>query len=197
MQRLKDELPILIARFIVMLGAGVLMTSIPIMMLQMKRSSTELGLVLATFGFAMTFTSPFIGKMNDRFDRKTLTAVGLVGFGISLALFAWSTSISQLLVGRIVQGFTAALVANSTITIVAENTPSQHLGTVMGRHGSSMSAGLAVGPLVGGFMANYLSPTAPIYLCAFLALASAVLIKVRPFGVESAQAEELKQLEIG
>ncbi|MBS3909992.1 MAG: MFS transporter [Actinobacteria bacterium] len=191
----KEEFAILAARFMIMLGVGVLMTSIPVIMLDMKCSPSELGTVLAIFGFAMTFMQPFVGKLNDRYDKETLAIIGLIGFSLSLFTFAWSASISQLLIARVVQGATAALVATSTITIVAEVTPSQSMGAVLGRQGSSMSAGLAFGPLIGGIMTDAISARAPIYLCAALAVLAAIVLRLKARSPKRDDIEELNELE--
>jgi len=164
------------ARFTMMLGMGVLTVVIPIHIFKLHGSPMVLGVTLGAFGAAVTLFQPVMGRLVDVINKKKLVICALMGYALCLILFALTTSIKQFVFVRILQGVMGAAIGPAVLTIVTELAPPQRMGTVMGLYGTSISGGLAIGPLIGGFMVEHFSLTAPLYLCAGLSVLSAILI---------------------
>jgi MFS family permease len=94
-----------------------------------------------------------VGRLGDIFGRRrvlliTLT-IGLLGSLIS----ALATDFTWLLVGRIMQGMTGAILA-LCIGLVRENIPAQHVPMGIGLMISGASLGTAAGLILGGWIAD-------------------------------------------
>jgi EmrB/QacA subfamily drug resistance transporter len=83
--------------------------------------------------------------------------VGATIFGAASLACALSTSGTMLLIARTVQGVGAAIVFPLSLALVMIVFPVEQRGTAIGVFGLTGTAGLALGPLCGGLLAEYLS----------------------------------------
>lgn len=78
--------------------------------------------------------------------------VGLLLLGGATALLCAGTSIPLLIVGRILQGVSAALVWTVGLALIVDATSSENMGKAMGWVGMAMSAGILSSPMLGGLV---------------------------------------------
>src|SRR5690554_3049766 len=69
-------------------------------------SATELSFLFASFSVAQFIATPIIGRLSDRYGRKPLLLLSLLGTSFSLALFASAGSALMLFIARILDGIT-------------------------------------------------------------------------------------------
>ena len=131
--------------------------------------STEIlaGLVISVQGLTMMITAPFWGAVADRFGRKKMIIRAMIGGGITLAMMAFAQSAEQLILIRAVQGLvTGTVCANNAL--VAAATPRHRVGFAMGMLQVGLWAGVAVGPLLGGVLADLFGYSVPFLITAVL-----------------------------
>ena len=139
--------------------------------------STELlsGLVISVQGLTMMFTAPLWGLVADRFGRKKMIMRAMFGGGITLAMMAFVTSAEQLIAVRALQGLlTGTISANNAL--VASVTPRSRVGFAMGALQVGLWAGVAVGPLMGGVLADLFGYSLPFLLTAALLAAGGLVV---------------------
>ena len=113
------------------------------------------GLLMAGSGVSLAVMTPIWGILSDRFGRKPMTLRANLGGAVVLFAMGLVRSPELLLVLRIVQGaFTGTVIAN--LTLVVSNTPDRRIGFAIGIMNSAVFTGNAVGPLVGGYIADLL-----------------------------------------
>ena len=140
---------------------------------------------------AMAIASPIWGTVSDRYGRK-LMLVRATGAGAILALvMAFVQTPGQLVAVRIVQGALCGTVS-AAMVLVSTQTPDEHLGTALGVMQTVQFLGNAIGPLVGGLVADSLGyrsvfPVSSVMMAiSFLSVAFLVKEKfVRPARVAS------------
>lgn len=98
---------------------------------------------------------PF-GKMADRRSHGTLFVLGLLLFSIANLFCFMAHSLPFLLTFRIVKGVGGALIYATAIPILTRAYPDSQRGLVIGINLSAVSFSLLAGPLLGGFIINYL-----------------------------------------
>ena len=117
--------------------------------------STELlaGLVYAVQGLSMMITAPIWGALADRYGRKLMIARATFGGAITVLLMAFVQTGEGLVVLRLIQGAVTGTVSAAN-ALVAAVVPRERMGYAMGLMQMALWAGVAVGPLIGGVMAD-------------------------------------------
>lgn len=132
------------------------------------------GGILATVFAAMQFLfSPFIGGLSDWFGRRPVLLISLVVMAVDYVVMAIAGSIWLLVLARIAGGITAATHATAN-AVIADMSAPEDRAAGFGLSGAAFGVGFILGPLMGGFLAEY-GTRAPFWAAAVLAGGNAVL----------------------
>lgn len=127
------------------------------------------GLAFSGTFFAAFVATPFWGSMGDRYGRKAMVVRAIWGLGISQILIGLSQNAFQLVLFRIVQGIISGFIA-SALALVSTNTPKERIGYAIGILQSATSAGMVLGPFVGGVLADLIGFRAIFFVTASLCI---------------------------
>ena len=117
-------------------------------------SVSELQWVVNAYALSFAVLLLSAGKLADLFGRKRLFLIGLVIFtGASVACGA-ANEINVLIGFRAVQGVGAALIMPTTLSILQTSIPMSKLGIAIGIWSGIVGLGTAIGPLIGGLLAE-------------------------------------------
>jgi EmrB/QacA subfamily drug resistance transporter len=97
------------------------------------------------------------GSLDDIFERRTVFAVGVAGFGITSLACALAPSVGVLIAARALQGITGALLVPSTLAIIMATFPPDERGRAIGTWTAWTGISTIVGPLGGGALINIAS----------------------------------------
>lgn len=109
------------------------------------------GIFLGITPLLASLTSPFWGRLADRYGAKLMMLRVLVMFGVFLALTGLVTSLAQLLVVRVATGLMGGITPIA-ITLAVRSSPSGQSGRAVGLIQSATYLPLVVGPAVGGLL---------------------------------------------
>jgi DHA1 family multidrug resistance protein-like MFS transporter len=144
------------------------------------------GLVFSGQAFAMMLTSPIWGNLADRFGRKLMIQRASYGGAILLLIMAFVRSAEELVLVRTIQGLvTGVLAANNAL--VAAITPRKRSGYAMGVLQMALGVGIAIGPMMGGAIADSLGYRAAFYVTAALLLFAGLIVT---FGIKEPPRNE-------
>jgi MFS family permease len=112
------------------------------------------------------------GKLGDKLGRRRAFATGLVVYGTGSALTAAAPTLGVLTLGwAVIEGLGAALVLPALAALVAGAYTGRDRAVAYGVIGGLAGAGIAVGPLLGGWVTTYLGRRAiPTCHCAVSSL---------------------------
>src|SRR5262245_27178340 len=122
---------------------------------QTSRAQRWSGAILAApFLFAALMT-PVWGYIGDRVGRKAMVVRALLGLSVALVLMGFARTPAELLALRIVQGMVSGFIP-AAIALVSQAAPRADLGYALGTLSSAQAAGVVIGPLLGGVLADAL-----------------------------------------
>ena len=96
----------------------------------------------------------FSGPISDLYDRNKTVIAGFLLYALGSLFAAFAPNIELFLAMRVVQGLGFALISPVSVAILGDITPFESRGMAMGWFGTAITFGIAVGPLLGGFLAH-------------------------------------------
>ncbi len=97
------------------------------------------------------------GKLGDRFGRRLMFVIGIVGFALMSLACALSTTIDEMIAFRVVQGIAGAMLMPNTLALIRATFPPDKLGQAVGIWGGSTALATASGPIIGGLLVQHVS----------------------------------------
>ncbi len=143
--------------FMIMLDNTVVNVALPSIQKDLGVDLSELEWIVA--GYALTFASLMLigGKLADAYGRRKLFVTGIVVFTLASLWCGLSSSGTELIAARVVQGAGAALMNPATLSIIAATFPPRQRGTAIGIWAGVSALALAIGPMVGGLLTEHLN----------------------------------------
>lgn len=141
-----------------MLGIGLIIPVLPDVIRRFSVDPSEVnhlfGYFVATYAAMQFLASPVLGNLSDRFGRRPVLLVSLLGASIDYLFMAFAPSLKFLFVGRVISGLTGAsmTVANSFMADISDDSNrSANFGLI----GAAFGLGFIVGPLLGGALGHF------------------------------------------
>ena len=168
---------ILLTVFISMIGFGIVIPVLPLYAERYGASGLQIGLLVATFSICQFVFAPVIGRFSDRFGRRPVLLVSVLGAALGFFIMGWAGSLWMLFLGRLIDGVSGADIGTAQ-AYMADLTPPAERSKSMGMIGAAIGLGFVFGPAIGGIAAGF-DPAAPFFLAGGLALVNALLIWLR------------------
>jgi len=133
------------------------------------------GAAMTAAGLSLTIFQPIWGGLADRYGRKLMLERAMFGGAIAIAAIGFAQNVHHLVFLRLVQGALTGTGAACN-TMVATVCPRNRLGFTMGLMQTSIIGGNAIGPWLGGVVADAIGYRIPFFICGALwALAGIVV----------------------
>jgi DHA1 family tetracycline resistance protein-like MFS transporter len=155
------------------MGMTIILPLVPFLPLQYLAHPTNLaaivGWLTAAYGICQLIAAPVLGVLSDRFGRRPILFICLLGSALGYLIFGLGGALWLLFLGRIIDGLTGGNIS-VLFGYVADITEPEDRGKYFGMLGAAASVGSLIGPTVGGLLAtiNYSAP--------FLAAAGLLLL---------------------
>ncbi|MGW3246658.1 MFS transporter [Streptomyces sp. NPDC001070] len=146
------------AQFLMVLDTSVMNVSISQLVEDFDTEVTAIQAVITLYTLVMAAFTITGGKLGDMFGRRRAFALGLVVYGTGSALTALAPALWVLTLGwSVIEGLGAALVLPALAALAAGAYTGRDRAVAYGVIGGLAGAGIAVGPLLGGWVTTYLT----------------------------------------
>ncbi len=146
-----------IALFMVALDNLVVTTALPVIRADLGSSLADLEWMVNAYTLTFAVLLLTGAALGDRFGRRRLFVIGLGIFTIGSAAAALAPSSQVLILARALQGLGGAIVTPLTLTILSAGVPLERRALALGAWGGVGGLAVAIGPVVGGAIAQGVS----------------------------------------
>lgn len=155
------------------IGFGIIIPVLPNLIKELSgktlaEASEYGGLLLVAYAVAQFIFSPIVGGLSDKFGRRPILLISLLGLGIDYIFLSFAPNITWLFIGRVIAGITGASFTTAMAYIADISTPekkAQNFGMV----GVAFGIGFIIGPMIGG-LCSHMGLRVPFMVSAGLAL---------------------------
>lgn len=167
--------------FVDMLMYGAMIPLLPELMQRFGMSGALAGLFLGLYPLIMMSLSLIFGRLADRYARHRLIGCALLMAVLGCLMIAQASTLPMLFMGRVLQSLSATLLWTSTLAMVARQFMDGKRTQALAICSSASMAGLLVGPVVSGWIAERIGYPLTFHMLAALyaTLACAALILLR------------------
>ena len=153
---------ILLSLFVVMLGYGILLPTLPYYTerlalkdnLDTNLINFHIGLLTSIYPFFQLLFVVVWGRLSDNYGRKPIIICGLIGFVIMQLLTGLATSLTMLYIARIFGGIFTSSVIPVSNAYLSDITSEKRRTKIMAWSGVAISSGVIFGPVIGGFLSQ-------------------------------------------
>ncbi len=151
-----------------LIGFGIIIPLLPFYATSYGASPVMIGLLFASFSVSQLFAAPLLGEWSDRWGRRPVLILSLIGTTVSFVMLAMATSLWMLFAARIIDGLSGGNITTAR-AYIADVTTDEDRAKAYGFLGAAFGLGFIMGPALGGFF-SHISYTAPIWVAAIVSL---------------------------
>lgn len=140
------------------MGFGIIMPVLPDVIRKFISDETQVattfGYFVAVYALLQFLFAPIMGRLSDKYGRRPVLLLSLLGTGIDYIFMALATSLPVLFIGRFISGFTGASYTVAT-AYIADISDDSNRSKNFGLIGAGFGVGFILGPALGGLVADY------------------------------------------
>lgn len=165
---------------LVPLNSTMLAVGLPSVMTSFGVAPDAVAALVTVYLGAVAIAVPISGSVGDRFGHRRAFLAGVAGFGVASLAAALAPAFGILIIARVLQAASGALVSTSSVALVRALAPPARRGAAFGMFDMLVSTSAALGPLVGGLIVGAFDWRAMFLLAAPLAVLAALAVGLRP-----------------
>lgn len=166
----------LIAVFLCGIGFSIIIPVVPFLVQPYTSNPSEQAIVVtiltSVYAVCVFFASPGLGALSDKYGRRTVLLVCLLGSAIGYLVFGIGGALWVLFAGRIIEGITGGSIS-TIFAYFADIIPREQRTKYFGWVSAVVGVGSIIGPTLGGLLAKF-GYSVPMYFGAIITLLNVV-----------------------
>ena len=155
-RRIAITIGVMTGMFIAALEATIVGTAMPTVIASLG-GLNHYSWVFSAYLVTSTVTVPVWGKLSDLYGRRLLYQIGIAVFLLGTALSGFSTSMTQLIIFRAIQGLGAGALVPLGMTIIGDTFSVEERAKMQAYFSGVWGLSSIIGPVVGGFITDQIS----------------------------------------
>ena len=148
---------VMLSAFLVVVSGSAMNVALPPIMTTFGLNLDQAQWILTAYMIAGAVLIPTVGWLGNRLGNRNLFLLGLLTFVGSSMLCGIAWSGPTLIFFRVLQGMGSGPITPMAMVFLNEAFPPKQRGLAMGLYGMAAAFGPAVGPVIGGYVTEYLS----------------------------------------
>ncbi|MFH0795079.1 MAG: MFS transporter [bacterium] len=169
MPKKRHLLIIFLTVFIDFVGFGILIPIQPYYARTFGATAQQVTLLSVAFSIMQFIFAPFWGRLSDRWGRRPILLLSILGTGASYIFYGLAHNLWLLYIARILAGLFAANISVAQ-AYVADVTSEQARSRGMGAIGAGIGLGFLFGPVIGAITSHGANYALPSFMAAAVAL---------------------------
>ncbi|MBC7880081.1 MAG: MFS transporter [Anaerolineae bacterium] len=159
--------------FIDLMGGSLLIPVLPFLVERFRSDALTIGWLTASFSIAQFLAAPVLGSLSDRYGRRPVLLICVLGTALGYFVFGWAKSLWVLFLARIIDGITGGVISTAQAYIADISTPEERTKN-FGLIGAAFGLGFILGPTIGGVLAR-IDLNLPVFFAGGISLVNLVL----------------------
>lgn len=145
---------ILAATFMALLDSFIVNVAIPVIQTNLHANPSSIQFVLAGYTLAYAVLLIVGSRLGDLFGRKRLFLLGMFGFVVASVLCGIASSVTFLILFRVLQGIMAAAMMPQVLAMIQVHFPEKEKAKALSFYGATIGIATVSGQLIGGYLIN-------------------------------------------
>lgn len=147
-------LVIFLTIFIDLVGFGIVIPLLTFFAEEFNATPLDIGLLVSSYSLMQFIFSPIWGNLSDRFGRKPILFITILGSSIGYLILGLAGSLFMIYFGRILAGITGGNLATAQ-AYIADVTTRENRARGMGLFGMAFGLGFILGPALAGVLSKF------------------------------------------
>mgnify|MGYP003705973983 CR=1 FL=1 len=153
------------------IGLGIIIPVIPALIQELtggsiSEASRYGGWLIASYALVQFLCAPIVGALSDKYGRRPILLLSLLGFGLDYLVLAVAPTIGWLFLARIIAGVFGASFTTGA-AYIADVSSAEKRAQNFGLLGAAFGLGFIIGPVTGGILGE-IGPRVPFYAAALV-----------------------------
>lgn len=169
----KNLLIIALIAIVNALGYGIIIPILYSYSIRFGLSDFDNGLLFSLFSICQFISTPLIGRLSDKYGRKPLLIISLLGTALSFFMTAFAPSAAILFLARALDGITAGNIPVAS-AVISDTTKPKDRAKGFGIIGASFGFGFIFGPAISAFTVGF-GASIPFIIAGVITLIAVIL----------------------
>ena len=165
---------LVVGMFMSILDVTIVNVAIPAIQKDFGGSLDDVLWVATAYTLTLGVVVPVTSWLGDRFGLTNLYIGSLLAFAACSGLCGLAWNLDVLVLARVLQAIPGGILPVVTLTMLYRIVPERQIGTAMGMYGLGAIVAPAIGPVLGGYLVEYLNWRLVFYINAPVGLLGAV-----------------------
>ena len=148
---------LIIGMFMSVLDTSIVNVAIPTIQTEFGGTTDDVQWVVTGYTLTLGVVVPITAWLGDRVGLKRLYNLALLAFAAGSALCGLAGNLNMLVIFRIIQAIPGGILPVITLSILLRVVPRERLGAAMGLYGLGIVFAPGVGPVLGGYLVEYVN----------------------------------------
>ena len=169
-------LGIFIMRFFAASGQGAVYTFLPILALQLKLTSSQVGMILTANIFFIAFLQRPCGRLADRINPKYLVIIGTFASGMTVFGMPFIEGFMMILLLNILMGIANGISLPGGLVITGQLGRTMGMASIMSINDAAWSMGMIVSPILSGIILDIFGLSSVFIIASILILTGGIAV---------------------